>query len=46
MGGYPPYGMGTGGFPVPGGAATEGAASIAEVGREMGVHLGGGDERQ
>ena len=44
MGGYPPHGTVPGGFPIPGGAATERAAVTAEDGRKVGVHLGGGDE--
>ena len=33
------------GFPGLGGAATDKAVATALVGREMGVHLGGGGER-
>ena len=45
MSGYPPHGTGTGGFPVPGGVATDGEDSMAEVGWEMEVQLGGGGKR-
>ena len=45
MGGYPSYGTVPGGFPRPGGEATDGAASTVEVGRKLGVNLGGGRER-
>ena len=37
--------MGPGKFPVPGGAATDGEDTMVEVGREMWVHIGGGDDR-
>ena len=40
VGGYPPYGTGPGGFPVPGGTATDGADPVVEARREVGVHLG------
>ena len=33
------------GDPIPGDAATDGAAAMEEVGWEIGVHLGGGGER-
>ena len=45
MGGYPPYGTGPGGFPIPVGTATDGAAATAEVGQKVVVHLSGGGER-
>ena len=45
MGGYPPHGTGTGGFPIPCGAATYREAVTEEVGRRMGVHRGRGDKR-
>ena len=38
----PLYGTGTGVFPGPVGAATATDTATVEVGREMGVHLGGG----
>ena len=42
----PPYGMGPGGFPTPGGMATYGADSMAEAGQKVGVNLReGGDKR-
>ena len=42
----PPYGMGPGGFPIPGGMATYGADSMAEAGQKVGVNLReGGDKR-
>ena len=41
MGGYPPYGTVTGGFPSRGVAATDGVSSNAEVGWNLGIHLGG-----
>ena len=44
VGGYPPHGTITGGFIGPGGAATYGAAPVAEARWEVGVHLGGGDK--
>ena len=37
MGGYPPYGKGTGGFPRPSDAATDRADSTAKAGRKAGV---------
>ena len=42
MGGYPPHGTGPGGFPVPGGAATDREAATVEARQEVGVNLGGG----
>ena len=42
MGGYPPYGTVTGGFPSRGVAATDGVSSNAEVGWKLGVQLGRG----
>ena len=45
MGGDPPHLKVTGGFPRPGGAATDGAVAMAEVGQKVGVHLGRGGER-
>ena len=44
VGGHPPHGMDTGGFPMPGGTETNGAAAMAEAVQEMGVHFGGGNE--
>ena len=38
----PHMGWVLGGVPRPGGAATYGAAATAEVGRKVGLHLGGG----
>ena len=43
-GGYSPHETGPGGFPVPGEAATDGAATATEAIREVGVHLSRGDE--
>ena len=40
--GYPPHGTGPGGFPVPGGAATDREAATVEARQEVGVNLGGG----
>ena len=45
VGGYPLHGTDPGGFPRPGGAATDGAATTEEVGCKVVVHLGGGGER-
>ena len=45
VGGYPPHGTGPGGFPRPGGAVTDGEDAMVEVGRKLGVHLGGGGKR-
>ena len=42
---YHLYHTGTGGFPRPGGAATDGAAYTTEAGWKVGVHLDGGGER-
>ena len=42
MGGIPPHGTDPGGVPIPGGTATGGAADTVDVGRKLGVHLGGG----
>ena len=42
MGGYPPHGTGPGEFQILGGSATERADSMAEDGRKVGVHPGGG----
>ena len=39
VGGYPPHGTCTGGFPGLGGAANDGADPAAADGREVGVHL-------
>ena len=44
VGGYSLHCMGPGGFPRPGGVATDGESAMAEVGRKVGVHLGGGGE--
>ena len=44
VGGSPLHGMGPGGFPIPGGVATYGAASTAEAGRKVGVYLSGSGE--
>ena len=45
VGGYPPYGKGPRGVPVPGGKDTYGATP-AEAGiQEVVVHLGGGGNR-
>ena len=44
MGGYPPHGTGPWGFTRPGGASNDGVASMAEAGREVGLHLGRGGE--
>ena len=45
MGGCPLHGTGPGGFPIPGGSATDVEAATLEVGREMVVHLGRGGNR-
>ena len=45
VGGNPLHGTGPGVFPRPSGAATDGVTSTAEVGHNLGVHLGGGGER-
>ena len=44
MGVYPPHGTVAGGFPIPGDAATAGAAATEEVGWDMRVHLGIGSK--
>ena len=41
----PPHEMGAGGFPRPGGVATEETACTAEAGRKVGVQLGGSKKR-
>ena len=41
----PPHGTGPGIFPILGGEVTEGGAAMAEVRREVGVHLRGGGKR-
>ena len=41
----PPHGMDHWGFPIPDGEVTGGEAATAEVGRKLGVNLGGGGER-
>ena len=41
----PPHGMVPGGFPGPGGTATDGAATTEEVVQYMVVHLGRGVKR-
>ena len=45
VGSYSLHETGPGEFPIPCGAATDGEADTAEVGREIGVHLIGGRER-
>ena len=44
MGGNPPHGTGTGGFPVPVGAEIDRAALALTGRQEVGVHLGGGSK--
>ena len=39
------HGTGPGVFLRPGGAATDGVATTAEVRQDMGLHLGGGGDR-
>ena len=45
VGGYSPHGKGPGRFTITGDVVTDRAAVTAEVGRDMGVHLGRGSER-
>ena len=45
VGGYSLNGMVTGGFPIPGGVATDRADATKEVVHKVGVHLGGGGNR-
>ena len=42
VGGYPPYGTVTGGFPGPGGAEIDREDPMTEARWEVVVHLGGG----
>ena len=44
MGGYPPHGTGTVGFPISGGAVTDGLASMAEDVHKVVVNLSRGGE--
>ena len=46
VGGYQPHGPSLGGFPRPGGVATDGAEDTVEVVQNVGVHLGRGSKRR